>query len=170
MDASEFKAFVSMLKGLYPKAESWDNEIQLRVWYDLAKDIPLDLSLEFLSMYVRNNKFPPTLADYNEFCVNKIVPELKDAMTAWGEVQDAVHKLGYMREVEALESFDELTRSVVRDIGFKEFCMTEEDNLPVLRAQFRNAYEARQKKAEHKRMTIGIRETLGIEGGVMDGN
>lgn len=158
MSVDEFKKMVAALRAMYPKAGAWDNEIQLSIWYGVARDIPADIGIRFVSDYAKENKFPPTLADFNSYCVTKIAPAVKDAMEAWGDVKKSIGHYGYMREEEALASLDEITRSVVKDMGYFSICNSEQDDMPILFAQFRNTYEARVKRTEGERMAEALLE------------
>lgn len=168
MSKEEFSQFVTALKGMYPESKNWDTEIQSKVWFDLAKDVPAEVAVRFIGEWARSSRFAPTLADFNAYAVEKLVPALKDANEAWGDVMRAISNFGYSREREALASLDETTRDVVRAMGFQSICMCEIDDLPVQRGQFRRAYEAKAQKAETERVRIGIRTQKLLEGGDKD--
>ena len=69
---------------------------------------------------------------------------------AWGMVLKAVRTYGYMREAEALESFPEPCRTVVKNIGWQNICQSE--NLVAERAFFRDSYGA--KSAARKKENV----------------
>lgn len=165
MSKEEFSQFVTALKGMYPESKNWDTEIQSKIWFDLAKDVPAEVAVRFIGEWARSSRFAPTLADFNAYAVEKLVPVLKDANEAWGDVMRAISNYGYSREQEALESLDEITRAVTKAIGFQSICMCEVDNLSVIRGQFRKAYEARAQRKEEERIRNGIREQKLLEGG-----
>ena len=173
MEMDEFISVAQVMESLFPSMHILDNEIVTKFWYGQLGKIPAGDALEFLAEWsINNSRYAPSIGDFLRDFSKKHSPNIKDAMEAWGDVQRAVSKYGYMRELEALDSLDDLTRSIVKDIGFKEFCMTDESNLPVLRAQFRNAYEARAKRKEEEqtRLMLGADNLNRIEGGVMDGD
>ena len=160
MSDDEFMAIATAIKGLYPKAGILDTDIQLSIWARVARDIPAGVGEQFVVDWAMTSKFPPTLADFNKYAVDKLLPPMKDAMEAWGDVLKAVSRFGYDRQREALDSLDEISASVVGSMGWYSICMSEIDDLPTLRAQFRNAYEARAKVAERKRTETGIKDYL----------
>ena len=73
-----------------------------------------------------------------------VAPEEKGWGDAWGNVLRAIGKYGYSGYVEAMEEFDEITRQVVKRLGWKEICMSE--NISVERANFRMIYEQEQSR------------------------
>lgn len=171
MSGEEFMGVVAALKGLYPKAGILDTEMQVSIWANVAKNIPPQIGEQFVIDWALSSKYPPTLADFNKYALEKLLPPVKDAMEAWGDVLRAVSSYGYDRQEQALASLDELTASVVRHMGWYSICMSELDDLPTIRAQFRTAYEARARANEKKRTETGLRDLIAaqrqeaIEGG-----
>ena len=163
MNKDEFMKIAAALRGLYPKAGILDNEMQISIWAKVAANIPAEIGEQFVIDWAMTSKFPPSLADFNSYAVERLVPPLKDAMQAWGEVLEAVRRYGYDKQDEALGSLDKLTASVVRDMGWYSICMSEIDTLPTLRAQFRNAYDARAKAKEKRRQETGIRDMIAVQ-------
>ena len=67
----------------------------------------------------------------------------------------AIRRYGSYREVEALESLDELTRATVERLGYRSLCLSEEIEMD--RANFRRVYET---LAERKRRDESMPTTL----------
>lgn len=68
---------------------------------------------------------------------------------AWGVVQKAISRYGRERPQEAFETMDELTRTIVKNLGWTRLCCSE--NLTADRANFREAYEARADNLQNSR-------------------
>jgi hypothetical protein len=64
--------------------------------------------------------------------------ESKDWGDAWEEVLKAINYYGSYREEDALNSLDDTTRKVVKRLGFRNICMSE--NIEADRANFRMIY------------------------------
>lgn len=61
------------------------------------------------------------------------------AAEAWGMVLRAIHGFGFYDEAKALESLPENVAQVVRWMGWRELCHS--DNVDVIRAQFMRMYD-----------------------------
>lgn len=66
---------------------------------------------------------------------------------AWGSVQKAIREYGFYGAEKAFASFDELTLSIVKNLGWSNLCLNE--NVDASRANFRIAYEAKAKEAQN---------------------
>lgn len=94
-------------------------------------------------------KYQPTIAHIvDAININKSNNSIN--IDAWGNVQNAIRKYGMYREIEAVESLDNTTRRIIKSIGWKNICTS--DNPDIVRAQFRKAYE--QIAAEQKTRDI----------------
>ena len=65
-----------------------------------------------------------------------------------GVVQNAISTYGWRNPEEAFAVFDELTLSVVKNLGWTRLCMSE--NPTADRANFRDAYQQKAEEAIHK--------------------
>jgi hypothetical protein len=66
----------------------------------------------------------------------------------WDKVTDAIAKYGYYRTEEALETLPELTRTIVKRLGFRNLCMSE--NISIERANFRDIYNREAEKVKQQ--------------------
>lgn len=139
MNKKEFALFASALRTYYPKENILPNEQALELWYKQLNDIPYQVAEVTLNKWVATNKWSPSIADIREQATSIKLGAAKDWGDAWQEVIRAISKYGSYREAEALESLDETTRQVVKRLGFKNICMSEE--IQVDRANFRMIYE-----------------------------
>ena len=84
--------------------------------------------------------------------------DAKDGMVAvegWEKVSRAIGHYGMYQEQAAMESFDEVTREVVKRLGFQNICLSE--NIVADRARFAEIYQAIQRR---KRTEVNIGSAL----------
>lgn len=146
MNKEEFLLFASALKTYYPRENILPNDKALELWFMQLNDIPYELAEITLNKWVATNKWSPSIADIREQAAGVMLGKDKDWGEAWGEVMASFGKYGSYRVQEALDSFDEITRKVVQQIGYKNLCFSE--NLTAERANFRMIYEREQERAK----------------------
>jgi hypothetical protein len=168
MTEGDFLDVVEVMKSLYPQTNISDNKTVFMFWFSQIGHMEKQDALNCIGEWaIENSRFAPSIGDFLKYHNKKNGPQMLDAMAAWGTVKKAVSNYGYDRQQQALESMDEITRSVVRDMGWYTICMSEMDDERIMFAQFRNTYEARAKIAERERIVtgqIGTMERKGIEG------
>lgn len=140
MNKKEFAIFASALRTYYPKENILPNDKALELWYNQLNDIPFELAELTLNKWVAVNKWSPSIADIREQALQITQGEAKTWGDAWQEVLDAVHRYGTYGAVEAMETFDDVTKKCVKRLGFYNICVSE--NIAVERANFRQIYEA----------------------------
>ena len=112
-----------------------------------------------IQKYMITNKFPPTIADLREIATTISSGEIPDWGEGWEKVLNAIRYYGYYRETEALETMDELTKTCVKRLGWRNLCMSENNNMD--RANFRMIFEQlaeRQKK--ESQMALPLKELI----------
>ena len=139
MDRKEFAMFTMALKTYYPREQLLPNEQAMELWYKQLQDIPFDIAELSLNKWVAQNKWSPSIADIRETATSIKLGNVPEWSEAWEKVINAIHRYGTYGAVEALESFDDLTRQAVKRLGFTNLCMSE--NIAVERANFRQIYE-----------------------------
>lgn len=147
MDAKEFAVFADRLKTAFPKDNLLSTRDQMEWWFDLLGDIPFQIAILALKKYALSNKFPPSVSEIRTIAADLVGERLPDADEAWGQVNNAIRRFGYMREREALNSMSEPVRKAVERIGFQNICQSPYEQLNTLRAQFRGAYEAEYRRS-----------------------
>lgn len=172
MDKKEFGMFASALKTYYPRETLLPNNQAMELWYRQLQDIPYLVAEAALNKWVATNKWSPSIAEIRETASSVQHGDLPSWGDAWETVLRCIRMYGSYRESEALEAMDEMTRTCVKRLGFRNICMSE--NITADRANFRMIYEQiaeRQKKEQVlplplKEMIQGIqqRELLQIEG------
>ncbi len=118
------------------------------MWFKQLQDIPYNVAELTLNKWVATNKWSPSIADIREAATDLTQGEAKEWGDAWQEVLNAISKYGSYREIEALESLDDVTRQTVKRLGFKNICMSEE--IQVDRANFRMIYENELQRQKQK--------------------
>lgn len=148
MDRQEFALFASALRTYYPRENILPNNQAMELWFRQLQDIPYNVAESALNAWVATNKWSPSVADIREITVDVCHGEAPDWSEAWDKVLMAVRKYGMYQIVEAMDSFDNITRQCVERLGFRNICMSE--NVAVDRANFRTIYEncVRQERKE----------------------
>ena len=154
MTSNEVTRLLEMIASSYPsytRQISQNIEGMSLVWSAFLKEIPFSLAVEALYRVVSKSPYPPTLYDFKREIIELLEENPLDAAEAWGQVMNAVRWFGIYRADEALESLDEITREVVKAIGWNEICLTE--NIDTVRAHFIKLYnQYRERKLEEKLM------------------
>ena len=144
MNKEEFTKLAKGMKAVYTSQNFLPDSDAMKVWFAMLQDLDYKATSIATQKYMMTNKFPPTIADIREAVAKVVSPEEKGWGDAWGNVLRAIGKYGYSGYVEAMEEFDEITRQVVKRLGWKEICMSE--NISVERANFRMIYEQEQSR------------------------
>ena len=143
MTKEEFAQIVVVLKTAYPKNEMLETTAQKNVWYESLKDIDGAMGKMAAQRLICKSKWFPTIAEIREEALSVMLPQ-KDWGEAWQEVIAAVSKYGMYQEIEALGSFDDITRQCVKRLGWKQICWST--NIQNERANFRMIFEELEKK------------------------
>ena len=139
MTKKEFAIFATAIRTYYPKESIIPNEQALELWFKQLCDIPYDIAEVVLNKWVASNRWSPSIADIREQATALIKGDFKEWGDAWQDVLKAISKYGSYDELKALDSLDEVTRRVVKRLGYRNLCFSEE--IQVDRANFRMIYE-----------------------------
>jgi len=145
LNTSEFSVLAAAIKTYYPRFSIFPNQEAMELWYDALKDLPLDALSAAVKKWAVTEKWPPTIADLREKCVEITTGGGLDWGQGWQEVQKAIRLYGYMQPQKALESMSPVTQDAVRRIGWQAIC--ESENPETIRAQFRQVFEYCEKHA-----------------------
>ncbi len=116
---------VAALKATFPAKTFLDSKESVTLWYTMLKDLPTEQVREAVMRYIMEEHFPPTIADIRKRCVERQAAALPEWEQGWGEVMNAIHRWGYMRESEALATLNPLTAEVVKNLGWQALCASE---------------------------------------------
>ena len=158
MTKVEFAKLADAMKTYYPAAGLMPNKAAMQLWYEELKDIPFELAIVALRRHGNTNKFPPTIAELRQHAVTT-VSKPQDWADGWEQFRKAVSKFGYYQQEAALSSMDETTRKVVRRLGWKELCISE--NPMQDRANFRMVYEQeKERKGKKDVLSLGLQAQI----------
>ena len=169
MNKKDFAIFASALRTYYPKENLLPNEQAMELWYKQLQDIPYPIAELTLNRWVATSKWSPSIADIRQQAISLTRGDGKEWGEAWQDVLTAIKMYGTYREEEALESLDDTTRTVVRRLGFRNLCLSEE--IQVDRANFRMIYEQQQQRdKQDAQLPPKLKELIGnmslmLEGG-----
>lgn len=148
MTKKEFYLIASAIRTYYPKENILSNDKALELWYKQLNDIPYELAEIVVNKWVATNKWSPTIADIREQAADLISGERKDWGEAWREVLRSIGRYGSYDVDNGLKCLDEVTRKVVKQLGYINLCMSED--LSRDRANFRMMYEAELEKQKQR--------------------
>lgn len=140
MTPQEFDVIRAAIKSAYPTFNIMPDRYSIQLWYRMLGDIDFKICETALQELIATQTYPPQIAEIRAKCAEYKMPVIKDAGEAWGEVQKAIHRYGYYRSDEAMESLHGATKEAVQRIGFRELCM--DDNPVANRAHFFKIYDA----------------------------
>ena len=168
MILSEWAVLVKGLKSAYTYEKFLPDADAVKVWFELLKDIDYTVLNMACQQYISTNKFAPTIADLRELCSNVSNGQLPDYGKAWEEVLMAIRKCGMYQEDLALESMSEQTREVVKRMGFRNLCVSE--NVAADRANFRMIYEQiSQRKKTDMQIPQGVKNAISaVQGNLIE--
>lgn len=159
MDFKQFLVLVKGMKGIYPSERFLPDDVAIKLWYKLLQDIPYEVLNVAIQKYAMTNKFPPTVADLRELSTTIVQGEPKDWGSGWEDVVMAIRKYGYYQESKAMETFDDITKQVVKRLGWNQLCMSETPMND--RANFRMIYEQIAERKKNDRMIpIGLQTQI----------
>jgi hypothetical protein len=149
MDKKEFSVIATGIKAAYPASKILEDNASMDFWYKMLADIPYKVAENAIMEHISTNVYPPNIAQIRSLCVERCSPAIPGFDEAWGTVQKAMAKYGYYNTQEAFETMDELTLSIVKNLGWSRLCQS--DNQTADRANFREAYEAKVKELQKSR-------------------
>lgn len=159
MNKTDFGKFVMALKTYYPKENLLPNNQAVELWFNQLSDLEYEVAELALNKWVSTNKWSPTIADIRETALDVEVGEAPDWGEAWENVLHAIRYYGSWQQEEAMNSLDDVTRQVVRQMGYRDLCMSE--NIVADRANFRMMYErAMQRKRQDSQLPQSLKALI----------
>ena len=141
MNKQQFATIAIGIKSAYPSSKILEDNASMDFWYLMLRDIPYDVAENAVMEHICTNIFPPNIAEIRKLCMERCRAPILSFDEAWGVVQKAISTYGLRQSQEAFETMDELTLSVVKNLGWTKLCQSE--NIGADRANFREAYEAK---------------------------
>lgn len=141
MDKQQFATLAIGIKSAYPASKILEDNASMDFWYMMLRDIPYETAENAVMEHICTNIFPPNIAEIRKLCMERLKAPVLSFDEAWGVVQKAISTYGWYHPQQAFETMDELTLSVVKNLGWSRLCQSE--NPTADRANFREAYEAK---------------------------
>lgn len=162
--------FVKGLKYLGIAYNKEFDEEQATVWYDFFKDVEYDTFRQAVKRIIPKNKYLPSIAELRGEIAQITNPLLQlNVDDEWNNVISQIRKHGTYITTEEFNKFNEVTLKVVRTIGWKRLCMSE--NIEFERKTFYDMFKSYQKRSEDISLmqlgTLMDNERLLIDGSTM---
>lgn len=135
---------LKMLCKAYPKSGIMPDEETVQLWNMMLDDMDDALIIAAIKSMIARSPYPPTIAEVRKNAV-ELARGTEGQLTgaeAWGIVQNAIGRYGYMQQSEALASMPPDVAQLVKRFGWKELCMEPINTTGVMRGQFIKAYDA----------------------------
>jgi len=143
MNRNEAAKLVAILSAAYPQAQT---RPEMAAAYFMAlSDVPYPAAERAVAVLMRTSKFLPTAAEIREVLTDAVTG-IEPWEAAWDELMQTVKQYGsYLHMPRNAESWggwsDDLVEMAVRHVGYENVCGADQEDLPTIRAQFRNAYQ-----------------------------
>lgn len=138
MNKQEFKKIADAIRTYYPRENPFPNKAAYQLWYEEFKELSYEAAVAGLRRHVNTSKWCPTIAELKEAIVTNVAGS-KDWGEAWNECIRAINRYGQYQEEEALESMSPMTRQIVKRLGYRDLCLSE--NQMQDRANFRMVFD-----------------------------
>lgn len=156
---SEIIKVLTWLAALYPHFKL--SKATIDAYSDMLSDLSADTLAAAARMAADASEFYPTAASIRKAArtLESMSNPVADHTSAWNELMTEVRRVGFMSWDETHWSSD-LVRRVAR-IYWRDACFTEIDNLPTVRAQFRDSFNAfAQRESQMTLRLPGSNETI----------
>lgn len=163
MTFEEFTKIGMAIKTYYPKEHDTllKDEVAIKLWYESLKDLDYTNLMIALHKWVETERWSPTIADLRRLAFEVRNPAIPTWDEAWENVLQAVRHYGTQRMVEAMETFDEVTRKTVARVGWIQICTSEQ--IGIERAAFRDIYNVLSDKTkEQGQIAPAIRKVIEV--------
>lgn len=145
MTRQEFSILAKSIKTIYPKdAQILNTQEEFTLWFEMLEDIPYKVASAGLKKWVMLNRWAPSISDLRAMSIESYGMNENEWEEEWNKVTDAISKYGYYRSEEALDTLPEMTRTIVKRLGYRNICLSE--NLSIERANFRDIYTREKEK------------------------
>lgn len=148
MTDKEFMILAKTIKTFYPDKKILQSSEEMELWFEMLKDIDYRAAITSVKRWVSLEKFCPTIAEIREMSAEIQGEKYDEIGEAWELVLKAVRNYGQYRTEDALNSLPPLVRKCVKQVGFKDICLSEK--IGVERAAFKNFYDTEVKKIKRE--------------------
>ncbi|MCD8282826.1 MAG: hypothetical protein LUC22_06205, partial [Prevotella sp.] len=134
------------ISSAYPAAKVLDDIRAMDFCFDILGHVSFAVASNAVAEYVCTSQYPPSIAEVRKLCADRTKEPVPAFDAAWGTVVGAIARHGSYDPEGAFAEMDDITREVVKNLGWTRLCMSE--NQTADRANFSEAYEARAKGAK----------------------
>lgn len=160
MDRKQFAQIVMALKAYYSDPKYIATREATELWFRQLEDLDYKVCETAINKWVAVNSWPPKIADIRKTAFEVVKGDAIEWSESWEQVQRAIRYYGMYREVEAMLSLDDVTKQVVRRLGFKHLCLS--DNLTADRANFRDIWvEVNARQQQNNLLPVNLRQQIG---------
>ena len=139
--------FIKGLKYLGIAYNKEFNEEQASVWYDFFRDTDYESFRQAVKRIIPKSKYMPSIAELRGEVVKITNPVLQlNVDDEWEKVIKAIRVHGTYITGEEFEKFEPITAKVVKTIGWRKMCMSE--NIEFERKTFYDMFNGYQKRNE----------------------
>lgn len=145
MKTSETTALIARLKAAYPR-QPIDRQT-VAIYVEFLRDLEFSEAAAAVGELIASSRFFPTIAEIRELVARNAVGD-KSAPEAWGEVVAEIRRVGAYG---APQFADPRVSTAVANVGgWRHVCLADEDQQGTLRAQFRAAYDAADRRVRRE--------------------
>lgn len=160
MTRNEMSRLLAVIAAAFPRFQVDDSGITLNVWHEMLGDLDYQVAQLAVKKLIMQSTFPPSIAEVRKAATDMLNPGLTTGAQAWGEVTRAIRDYGYYREAEAIASMSPTTARVVKYMGWRDICMSEEPT-GVLRGHFMRMYDqVADREAQERLLPAGLQEQI----------
>ena len=159
MEREQFKILCKGMKAVYVQEAFLPDADAFNIWFALLGDLDYAVLNAAIQQYMLTNKFPPTIAELRELSIKICAGDIQEWGEGWEKVLNAIRYYGSYRESEALATMDDLTKTCVKRLGWRNICMSE--NINQDRANFRMMYESIAERSKREKiLPISLNNTI----------
>lgn len=152
------KQVLAVLSANYPDHFNKLTAEQLRnlrdLYYQALADVDDDTLRAAALRHISTSQWFPKISELRSAAVAVIQPATPDPMEAWGAVLAEIRRTGFYGTPYFT---DPLTAAVVKQMGWKDLCLSEDATAD--RARFVDAYARQSQRAREQRvMPLGLRD------------
>jgi hypothetical protein len=141
------------------KQADLDADFALQVYHEILDDVDDGLLMAATKQWLSTaHPFHPSPGELRDLALRMVERDELSADEAWAEVLAAVRNIGSYG-VPAWSN-DAITQTMQAFGRWKEFCATEDDQMPFVRAQFMNIYKAQQTRRHDDRLMLPEVQTV----------
>ena len=125
MTKPEFAMIAVAVKSAYPASKIMADDASMEFWYRMLKDLNGKVVENAVMEHISTSVYPPNIAEIRKLCMERCKPPVLGFDEAWGVVQRAMSEYGWYHPQEAFALMDDLTVSVVKNLGWSRLCQSQ---------------------------------------------